>query len=99
MEDGTGWNVKVASPAHVRAHPLNRSLAGLLVLRGRGALEVDASDLSNPALHPAWAPDPLLVAASPAHFASCEMAAVMLCNDQVWFAPSPGPRVTLAESG
>lgn len=41
VEDGMDWSVKVNSPADLRASPVNRCAASLLVLRGPGALQVE----------------------------------------------------------
>ncbi|GAX79746.1 hypothetical protein CEUSTIGMA_g7187.t1 [Chlamydomonas eustigma] len=66
---------------------VNKVLSNWMVLRGRGADQVDVSDFANPALYPPWAVDPLMASSSTKLFNKYEMSAAMLSNDQACISP------------
>ncbi|KAL3133475.1 hypothetical protein ABBQ38_007338 [Trebouxia sp. C0009 RCD-2024] len=82
LEEGLRWDVKVNSSDSVQGRQVNKSLAAMLVLRGQGARQADASMFSHPGLYTPWAIQPLSVASSPNRFAKFEMSASLLSNDQ-----------------
>jgi hypothetical protein len=83
---GAGAASSPSKPAPAAAPPAhryrNRAASSLLLLRGQGAAEVDASEFSDPRWHAPWAGAPLAVGAASARFAGCQMAATLLATDQ-----------------
>mmetsp|Transcript_5031 Transcript_5031/g.9465 ORF Transcript_5031/g.9465 Transcript_5031/m.9465 type:complete len:438 (-) Transcript_5031:89-1402(-) len=84
LEEGFNWGTSVPAPGATPKTRIVKSIANVLVLRGKGSMGADTSGFQDPGLYPIWAVSPLKVASQTAQFGKYEKAAGLLSNCQTF---------------
>ncbi|GFN99422.1 tubulin delta chain [Plakobranchus ocellatus] len=90
MEEGINWNIRPVQHRTETGHNcFNRSLATVLVLRGRDISNVDTSMFNDPAIYAPWVSPDLMscVIRQPRLFCEYDQAAALVSNSQASVRP------------
>ncbi|XP_028320705.1 tubulin delta chain isoform X2 [Gouania willdenowi] len=89
MEEGIDWQVRPPSGAGCTGSGFNRSVANLLILRGKDVYSTETSGFEEPSLYSSWLPsvEALNVWKCPVPFHKYEKSATLVSNSQALLRP------------